>query len=90
METIPNATLCFLEFFYGGESLEYDQAASYAFVCPYCGKHGLTDGQLYNHVLGEHSNSSSEVVGIELQRYCYAQNLFLGSGNISLGFALVK
>ena len=68
--------------------MQYDQAASYAFVCPYCGKQGLTDGQLYDHVLGEHSNSSSEVVGVELHPYGHAANLFIGSGNIYLGLML--
>jgi len=50
------------ELFYGGENLQFDQASSYSFVCPHCGKLGLSEAQLLEHVSGEHSNSASEVI----------------------------
>jgi len=50
------------ELFYGGENLQFDQASSYSFVCPHCGKLGLSETQLSEHVSGEHSNSASEVI----------------------------
>lgn len=50
------------ELFYGGESLQFDHASSYSFVCPHCNKFGLTDSQLYDHIVAEHSNNTNEVI----------------------------
>ena len=54
--------LCFLELFYGGESLQFDHPSSYAFVCPHCGKLGFSETQLSEHVSSDHSAISTEVV----------------------------
>lgn len=50
------------ELFYGGENLQFDQASSYSYVCPHCGKLGLSESHLLEHVTGEHSSTSSEVI----------------------------
>lgn len=48
------------ELYYGGESLTVDQPQS--FTCPFCGKLGLTESGLPEHVSLEHPEMSSEVV----------------------------
>ncbi|XP_057305901.1 E3 ubiquitin-protein ligase KCMF1-like isoform X2 [Hydractinia symbiolongicarpus] len=51
------------ELFYGGESnAQYDQPSSYSFVCPHCGKLGLSENVLLEHVAAEHANTSTEVI----------------------------
>lgn len=50
------------ELFYGGESLQYDNPASYSFVCPHCGKLGYSELQLLEHVNTDHSSVSTEVI----------------------------
>lgn len=52
--------MCNLELYYGGEALTVDQPQS--FCCPFCGKLGLTESALPEHVTSEHPDSSSEVV----------------------------
>ena len=42
--------------------MQFDQPQS--FTCPYCGKLGLTENQLHEHVTGEHLSSSAEVVSL--------------------------
>jgi hypothetical protein len=37
-------------------------ATHHAFTCPYCGRLGLTDSGLQEHVDEEHSDESKEVV----------------------------
>ena len=49
-----------VDLFYAGEAVQFDQPQS--FTCPYCGKLGLTENQLHEHVTGEHLSSSAEVV----------------------------
>lgn len=48
------------ELYYGGEALTVDQPQS--FCCPFCGKLGLTESGLPEHVSSEHPETSSEVV----------------------------
>lgn len=48
------------ELYYGGESLASDQPQ--AFTCPFCGRMGLTEAVLTEHVTAEHSDSVTEVV----------------------------
>ncbi|XP_065071908.1 E3 ubiquitin-protein ligase KCMF1-like [Rhopilema esculentum] len=48
------------DLFYSGEAVQFDQPQS--FTCPYCGKLGLTENQLHEHVTGEHLSSSAEVI----------------------------
>lgn len=48
------------ELYYGNEAITLEQAQS--FTCPYCGKMGLTETTLQEHVTSEHSDSSVEVV----------------------------
>ncbi|XP_072029736.1 E3 ubiquitin-protein ligase KCMF1-like [Amphiura filiformis] len=48
------------ELYYGNEAITLEQAQS--FTCPYCGKMGLTETTLQEHVTSEHSDSSAEVV----------------------------
>ncbi len=50
----------FVELFYAGEPVQFDQPQS--FTCPYCGKIGMSETRLHEHVTGEHLSSSSEVV----------------------------
>lgn len=50
------------ELYYGGESLASDQPQ--AFTCPFCGRMGLTEALLTEHVTTEHSDSVTEVVSI--------------------------
>ena len=55
-----NSMLGFVELYYGGEAFTPDQPQS--FTCPYCGKLGLTELLLQEHVSAEHADSSIEVV----------------------------
>ncbi|KAL5233964.1 hypothetical protein ACI65C_001374 [Semiaphis heraclei] len=48
------------ELYYGGESLASDQPQ--AFTCPFCGRMGLTEVVLTEHVTAEHPDSTTEVV----------------------------
>ncbi|XP_050433743.1 E3 ubiquitin-protein ligase KCMF1-like isoform X2 [Adelges cooleyi] len=48
------------ELYYGGESLASDQPQ--AFTCPFCGRMGLTEQVLTEHVSAEHPDSTTEVV----------------------------
>lgn len=48
------------ELYYGGEALTVDQPQS--FCCPFCGKLGLTESGLPEHVTAEHPETSQEVV----------------------------
>ncbi|XP_050546904.1 E3 ubiquitin-protein ligase KCMF1-like isoform X2 [Daktulosphaira vitifoliae] len=48
------------ELYYGGESLGSDQPQ--AFTCPFCGRMGLTEAVLTEHVTNEHPDSTAEVV----------------------------
>lgn len=48
------------ELYYGGESLASDQPQ--AFTCPFCGRMGLTEAVLTEHVASEHPDAVSEVV----------------------------
>ncbi|VVC39673.1 Hypothetical protein CINCED_3A024670 [Cinara cedri] len=48
------------ELYYGGESLSTDQPQ--AFTCPFCGRMGLTEAVLTEHVTAEHPDSTAEVV----------------------------
>jgi len=50
------------ELFYGGENLQFDQATSYSYVCPHCGRLGLSEAQLLQHVASEHPTSTNEVI----------------------------
>ena len=50
------------ELYYGGEALTVDQPQS--FCCPFCGKLGLTESGLPEHVTAEHPETSQEVVSI--------------------------
>jgi len=53
------------ELYYGGESLASDQPQ--AFTCPFCGRMGLTEVVLTEHVTAEHPDSTTEVVSIFLK-----------------------
>ncbi|KAF4517009.1 hypothetical protein B566_EDAN009682 [Ephemera danica] len=48
------------EMYYGGEGLTVEQPQ--AFTCPYCGRQGLTENTLQEHVASEHADTSFEVV----------------------------
>eukprot|EP00794_Sanderia_malayensis_P005391 gene5391-6064_t len=48
------------ELFYAGEAVQFDQSQSY--TCPYCGKLGMSETRLHEHVTGEHLSSSAEVI----------------------------
>ena len=48
------------EVYYGGEALTVDHPQS--FCCPFCGKLGLTESGLPEHVTAEHPDATSEVV----------------------------
>lgn len=48
------------ELYYGGESLTVDQPQS--FTCPHCGRMGLTETTLQEHVTLDHTDTSAEVV----------------------------
>ncbi|CAM9388353.1 unnamed protein product [Lampetra fluviatilis] len=48
------------DLYYGGEALTAEQPQS--FTCPYCGKMGLTEATLQEHVTSEHAEASTEVV----------------------------
>jgi len=50
------------DLFFGGESLQFDHPSSYSFVCPYCGKLGLNESQLSEHVSADHSCAGVEVI----------------------------
>lgn len=50
------------ELYYGGESLATEQPQ--AFTCPFCGRMGLTETMLTEHVTAEHPDSTTEVVSI--------------------------
>ena len=50
------------DLFYSGEAVQFDQPQS--FTCPFCGKLGLKEIQLHEHVTREHLTSSAEVVSI--------------------------
>lgn len=65
--------MCNLELYYGGEALTVDQPQS--FCCPFCGKLGLTESALPEHVTSEHPDSSSEVVSFicVCRLYCYTK-----------------
>lgn len=53
------------ELYYGGESSASDQPQ--AFTCPFCGRMGLTEVVLTEHVTAEHPDSTTEVVSIFLK-----------------------
>lgn len=59
---ISNLTPYLTELFYGGEAITIDQPQS--LTCPICGKMGLTEMALQEHVTTEHSDNSAEVVSI--------------------------
>lgn len=48
------------DLFYGGESLHHEFPQSY--TCPFCGRMGLTETGLHDHVSSDHSDSSTEVI----------------------------
>uniref|UniRef100_T1JLN5 RING-type E3 ubiquitin transferase n=1 Tax=Strigamia maritima TaxID=126957 RepID=T1JLN5_STRMM len=48
------------DMYYGGEALSVEQPQ--AFTCPFCGKMGYTEVTLQEHVTGDHSDTSFEVV----------------------------
>ncbi|XP_025408638.1 E3 ubiquitin-protein ligase KCMF1-like isoform X2 [Sipha flava] len=48
------------ELYYGGESLASDQPQ--AFTCPFCGRMGLTEAVLTEHVTADHPDLTTEVV----------------------------
>lgn len=48
------------ELFYGGETIAADVPQS--FTCPFCGRNGLTETSLQEHVASDHADSSSEVI----------------------------
>ncbi|XP_037068600.1 E3 ubiquitin-protein ligase KCMF1-like, partial [Pollicipes pollicipes] len=48
------------ELFYGSEALSAEQPQS--FVCPHCGKMGLTELTLADHVTAQHSDTTTQVV----------------------------
>ncbi|XP_059480801.1 E3 ubiquitin-protein ligase KCMF1-like isoform X2 [Neocloeon triangulifer] len=48
------------ELYYGGEGLTVEQPQ--AFTCPFCGKQGLTEATLQEHVAAEHADITFEVV----------------------------
>lgn len=48
------------ELFYAGEAVQFDQPQS--FTCPYCGKIGMTESELHDHVTGEHLSANAEVI----------------------------
>jgi hypothetical protein len=58
--TPVNLTIFVTEMYYGGEGLTVEQPQ--AFTCPYCGRQGLTEGTLQEHVASEHADTSFEVV----------------------------
>lgn len=51
---------CVSELYYGGEGLTVEQPQ--AFTCPFCGKQGLTEATLQEHVTAEHADMTFEVV----------------------------
>jgi hypothetical protein len=55
---------CFLELYFGGEEPNA-VATHHAFTCPYCGRLGLTDAGLQEHVDEEHSDETKEVVSVQ-------------------------
>lgn len=58
----------FTELYYGGESLTVEQPQS--FTCPHCGRMGLTETTLQEHVTLDHMVTTAEVV-------CDFHNYFL-------------
>ncbi|XP_043232647.1 E3 ubiquitin-protein ligase KCMF1-like [Amphibalanus amphitrite] len=48
------------ELFYGGEAVPADQPQS--LVCPHCGRLGLTEHALIEHVTAEHAHTAAQVV----------------------------
>jgi hypothetical protein len=56
------------EMYYGGEGLTVEQPQ--AFTCPYCGRQGLTEGTLQEHVASEHADTSFEVVSYLMHHNC--------------------
>lgn len=48
--------------YYGGEAASVEHPQS--FTCPFCGRMGLTESALTEHVAAEHSESSVEIVCI--------------------------
>ena len=76
-----HSSLNFLaDLFYSGEAVQFDQPQS--FTCPFCGKLGLKEIQLHEHVTREHLTSSAEVVSI-----CYKERtivLYAKSGTFFL------
>ena len=60
-----------LELYFGGEALTVDQPQS--FCCPFCGKLGLTESGLPEHVTTEHPDATSEVVSLYYYVSAYSQ-----------------
>ncbi|XP_015910896.1 E3 ubiquitin-protein ligase KCMF1 isoform X1 [Parasteatoda tepidariorum] len=48
------------DLYYGGEAASVEHPQS--FTCPFCGRMGLTESALTEHVSAEHSESSAEIV----------------------------
>ncbi|GIZ01490.1 e3 ubiquitin-protein ligase KCMF1 [Caerostris extrusa] len=48
------------DLYYGGETASVEHPQS--FTCPFCGRMGLTEAALTEHVSAEHSESSAEIV----------------------------
>ncbi|XP_035221875.1 E3 ubiquitin-protein ligase KCMF1-like [Stegodyphus dumicola] len=48
------------DLYYGGEAASVEHPQS--FTCPFCGRMGLTESALTEHVAAEHSESSAEIV----------------------------
>ncbi len=53
-----------IDIYYGGEAVSVEQPQ--AFTCPFCGRMGLTEATLQEHVTSEHADSSTEVVFINI------------------------
>lgn len=58
--SFPSGNVFAAELFYGGETIPQDVPQS--FTCPFCGRHGLTESSLQEHVSTDHADSSSEVI----------------------------
>jgi Drought induced 19 protein (Di19), zinc-binding len=69
---------CSVELYFGGEEPN-SMAAHHSYTCPYCGRLGLTDASLQEHVDEDHGDETKEVVSVN----CFVRILFL-DGCLSL------
>jgi hypothetical protein len=76
----PHFIQCFIDTFYGGESISSDTPQS--FSCPYCGKLGYTETGLYDHVTSDHTETPYEVASLFLN----IKQKFLSCVNLNYAF----